>query len=108
VLDLVATDHAPLNTSLYRIEGSRTKQVGRHKWVRFTADAVLAGDPDGRVSARDPRTLATTWQLQIYPNGAWVRWSGSRVEASTRAGKTVSRVDERGVRDLPSAATDRR
>lgn len=100
VIDLVATDLAPLNTSLYRIEASRIEQVGRHAWVRFTADAVLAGDPDGRVSARDPRTLATTWQLQIYPNGAWVRWSGSRVEASPRAGQTVSRVDERGVRDL--------
>ena len=88
-----------LDTSLWRVEDGTLVLAGRHAWVHMTADAIVTGEPGGRVIAHDLRSLAPRWQIQVYASGAWVRWSGAEVERSPRAAAVLTEISAGGVTD---------
>lgn len=89
-----------LDTSLWRIEDGMLVLAGHHAWVRMTADAIVTGEPGGRVITHDLHSPTPRRQLQVYSSGAWVSWSGTEVERSSKAVGVITEISAGGVKDL--------
>lgn len=93
-------DHG-LDAALWRVRGDKLEPAGHHAWVRMTPDTLVTADAGGRVVVRDIKTADIQWQLQVYPNGAWVRWSDpTTIERSPNSAAAITWIGSEGITDL--------